>query len=253
MSRETQNAITILVGVAALRLGLTDAHLRYVKASLGPWLVVAGVLLVALGALGLFDRASAKPEPEAEGDGHVPEHGHDPVDGHEHHGPSIAWLLTLPVLAIFLVAPAPLGSFAAARNTTRLEAPKAKFPDLPAEERGAVPLTLREFNLRTFFDDDKSLEGKTVRLVGFATPHGETETFLTRFILSCCAADGRPIKVALKNLPGPRPPADQWFEVEGTWVEPETDQQGEALIGRAAELVVTAMRPIAAPSQTYET
>jgi uncharacterized repeat protein (TIGR03943 family) len=235
VTRETQNAITILVGVAALRLGLTDAHLRYVKASLGPWLVVAGLLLVALGALGLFDRA-----PDA------------PADGHEHHGPSIAWLLTLPVLAIFLVAPAPLGSFAAARNSTRLEAPKAKFPALSREVRGAVPMTLREFNLRTFFDDEKSLEGKTVRLVGFATPNGPTGTFLTRFILSCCAADGRPIKVALKNLPGARPPADQWLEVEGTWVEPETDLQGEALIGRAAELVVTSARPIAAPAQTYE-
>ncbi len=234
MSRETQNAITILVGVAALRLGLTDAHLRYVKASLGPWLVVAGVLLVALGALGLFDR------------------GPGPADDHEHHGPSIAWLLTLPVLAIFLVAPAPLGSFAAARNTTRLEAPKAKFPALSAEQRGAVPMTLREFNLRTFFDDEKSLEGRTVRLVGFATPNGPTGTFLTRFILSCCAADGRPIKVALRNLPGVRPPADQWLEVEGTWVEPETDQRGEALIGRSAELVVTAVRPVSAPAQTYE-
>lgn len=244
MSRETQNAITILVGVAALRLGLTDAHLRYVKASLGPWLVVAGVLLVVLGVLGLVDRA---PKPT---DGHGEDH--DPFDGHEHHGPSIAWLLTLPVLAIFLVAPAPLGSFAASRNTTRLEAPKAQFPDLPAEVRGAVPLTLREFNLRTFFDDEKSLEGKTVRLVGFATPHGADETFLTRFILSCCAADGRPIKVALKNLPGARPPADQWLEIEGTWVEPDTDQQGEALIGRAAELVVTSVRPVSAPSQTYE-
>ncbi|HVF20668.1 MAG TPA: TIGR03943 family protein [Mycobacteriales bacterium] len=253
MSRETQNAITILVGVAALRLGLTDAHLRYVKASLGPWLVVAGVLLVALGVLGLFDRrpvdAAAADAPD---DGHDPEHGHDPFDGHEHHGPSVAWLLTLPVLAIFLIAPAPLGSFAANRNTTRLEAPKAQFPDLPGEERGAVPLTLREFNLRTFFDDEKSLEGKKIRLVGFATPHGENETFLTRFILSCCAADGRPIKVALKNLSGPRPPADQWLEVEGTWIEPDTDQQGEALIGRAAELVVTSIRPVSAPSQTYE-
>ena len=261
MSRETQNAITILVGVAALRLGLTDAHLRYVKPSLGPWLVVAGALLVALGAVGLFDRglgrsargdADAAADGDAGDDGHDPEHGHDPFDGHEHHGPSVAWLLTLPVLAIFLIAPAPLGSFAASRNTTRLEAPKAQFPDLPAEERGAVPLTLREFNLRTFFDDEKSLEGKTVRLVGFATPHGDTETFLTRFILSCCAADGRPIKVALKNLPGARPPADQWLEVEGTWVEPDTDQQGEALIGRAAELVVTSVRQVPAPAQTYE-
>ena len=66
MSKETQNAIMVLVGVAALRLGLTDAHLRYVKASLGPWLVVAGVLLVALGALGLLRRERPAAEEVAE-------------------------------------------------------------------------------------------------------------------------------------------------------------------------------------------
>ncbi|HVE98674.1 MAG TPA: TIGR03943 family protein [Mycobacteriales bacterium] len=252
MTKETQNALTVLVGVAALRLGLTDAHLRYVKPALGPWLVVAGVLLVLLGGIGLVRDTRRRATVDARDDVDAHEAGHDQVDGHEHRGPSVAWLLTLPVLAIFLVAPAPLGSYAAQRNSTRLEAPKAKFPDLPAEVRGAVPLTLREFNLRTFFDDEKSLEGKTVRLTGFATPHGTNEVFLTRFILSCCAADGRPIKVALKGLRGPRPSADQWFEVEGTWVEPTTDLQGEALIGRAAELVVTSMRPVTAPSQTYE-
>ncbi len=246
MSKETQNAIMVLVGVAALRLGLTDAHLRYVKPALGPWLVVAGGLLVLLGGYALVQGTR-----RATGEGAIDLHDGDGL-AHDHHGPSIAWLLTLPVLAIFLIAPAPLGSYAAQRNSTRLEAPRAKFPRLPDEVRGAVPLTLREFNLRTFFDDDKSLEGKTVRLTGFATPHGTNEVFLTRFILSCCAADGRPIKVAMKGLTGPRPSADQWLEVEGTWEEPAAAAKEKALIGEAAVLVVSSMKPVTAPSQTYE-
>jgi uncharacterized repeat protein (TIGR03943 family) len=246
VTKETQNAIMILVGVAALRLGLTDAHLRYVKAALGPWLVVAGVLLVVLGAFGLLRKSRAAAEQTAE-------HLHDGAGPeHDHGGPTIAWLLTLPVLAIFLIAPAPLGSYAAQRNSTRLEAPRAQFPALPAEVNGAVPLTLREFNLRTFFDDDKSLDGKTVRLTGFATPHGDNEVFLTRFILSCCAADGRPIKVAMRGLTGPRPSADQWLEVEGTWVEPAAAAKEKELIGEAAELVVTSIQAVPTPSQTYE-
>lgn len=245
MTGQTQNAVALLVGVAALRLGLTDAHLRYVKPSLGPWLVVAGVLLVLLGATGLARRGRPSAEHEAallhDGETHAPD-----------HGPSIAWLLTLPVLAIFLVSPAPLGAYAASRSTTRLEAPKAKFPALQDEVDGAVPLTLREFNLRTFFDESRALDGKVVRLTGFATPHGKDEVFLTRFILSCCAADGRPIKVRLVGLPAPRPPADQWLEVEGTWAPPNTDRQTDALLGAAADLVVTSVRQIPAPAQTYE-
>lgn len=245
MTGETQNAIALLVGIAALRLGLTDAHLRYVKPALGPWLVVAGVLLLILGAVGLVRRDRPAAEQAAEllhdGETHAPD-----------HGPSIAWLLTLPVLAIFLIAPAPLGAYAASRSTTRLEAPKAEFPSLPKQVDGAVPLSLREFNLRTFFDDSRALDGKVVRLTGFATPHGKDEVFLTRFVLSCCAADGRPIKVRLIGLPSPRPPADQWLEVEGTWVPPKQDRQGEALLGLAADLVVKSVREIAAPAQTYE-
>ena len=245
MTGETQNALALLVGVAALRLGLTDAHLRYVKPSLGPWLVIAGVLLLVLGVVGLTrrDRPAAEHEAELLHDGET----HD-----AHHGPSIAWLLTLPVLTIFLVAPAPLGSYAASRSTTRLEAPKAEFPALPKQVDGAIPMTLREFNLRTFFDDSRALDGKVVRLTGFATPHGTDEVYLTRFVLSCCAADGRPIKVALKGLDRPFPPADQWLEVEGEWQPPKKNLQGEAILGLAADLVVKSVKPVKAPSQTYE-
>ena len=91
-----------------------------------------------------------------------------------------------------------------------------------------------------------------MRLTGFATPHGDNEVFLTRFILSCCAADGRPIKVAMKGLTGPRPSADQWLEVEGTWVEPAAAAKERALIGEAAGLVVTSIQAVPTPAQTYE-
>lgn len=245
MTGETQNAITILVGVAALRLSLTDAYLRYVKDALRPWLIVAGVLLVVIGAVGLLRRKpAAEPEPEAEAE--LLDHA-----DHEHgHGPRVAWLLVLPVLTIFLVAPAPLGAFAARRNDIKLTAPKAKFPALPAEVGGAVPLTLREYTLRSHYDDTGSLKDRTVRLTGFLTPQGN-DVLLTRFVLSCCAADGVPIKVRLVDFRG-APTADTWLEVEGTWVEPDRSPQGEVLTARPAALKVRSVKPIPEPKRPYE-
>lgn len=237
MTGETQNAITILVGVAALRLSLTDAYLRYVKDSIRPWLVVAGALLVVIGAVGLLRGRQGVPA-DAEPD-------------HEHgHGPAVAWLLVLPVLTIFLVAPAPLGAFAARRNDIKLTAPKAQFPPLPPEERGAVPLTLREYTLRSLYDENGSLKDGTFRLTGFLTPQGG-DVLLTRFVLNCCAADGVPIKVRLVDYRGAAT-ADAWFEVEGTWVEPERTAEGEIVSSRPAALKVTRTTPIPEPKRPYE-
>ena len=226
MTGETQNAITVLVGVAALRLSLTDAYLRYVKDGLRPWLVVAGVLLVAIGAVGLLRKRA-----------------HD-------HAPAIAWLLVLPVFTIFLVAPAPLGAFAARRNDIRLTAPKANFPALPAEVRGAVPLTMREYTLRSLYDESGSLKDRTFRLTGFVTPQGGN-VLLTRFVLNCCAADGVPIKVRLVDFHD-RAVADTWLEVEGTWVEPNRTPEGEVVTSQPAALRVLLTTSILQPKRPYE-
>jgi uncharacterized repeat protein (TIGR03943 family) len=251
VNSDLQNGLTIVVGVTALRLSLTDVYLRYVKESLRPWLVIAGVLLVLVGVTGLVRdarRASAATaeEPEAEPVGAGHEHDHDD------HMPRVAWLLMLPVLAIFLISPASLGAFAARRSSNaRLEAPKAKFPDLAAEVRGAVPMTLREYSLRSYYDDTKSLATTRVRLTGFVTPESG-QLMLTRFALSCCAADGVAVKVRLVDFPGPTPSADTWFEVEGEFLEPDR-LEGAPITTRPAPMkVVGTPRRISEPKQPYE-
>lgn len=248
MTSDLQNGLTIVVGVTALRLSLTDVYLRYVKESLRPWLVIAGVLLVVIGVTGLVRdtrraAADAVPEPDPVGAGH--EHGHDD------HMPRVAWLLMLPVLAIFLISPASLGAFAARRSTARLEAPKAQFPPLSPEVNGAVPMTLREYSLRSYYDDTLALQGKRVRLVGFVTPESG-RLMLTRFALSCCAADGVAIKVRLEGFPGPAPGADTWLEVEGEFLEPDR-KDGEPILTRPAPVrVVGTPKRIPEPKQPYE-
>ncbi len=250
MNTETQHGLLALVSVAILRLSLSDAYLRYVKPGLRPWLIVAGALLGLLAVVGLV--RAARPGPDAE-----------PVDvdaddeaPHDHsHVPAVAWLLTLPVLAIFLIAPVSLGSYAAGRQDVRVAPRRGGFPALPAPVDGAVPLSLNEYTLRTLYDEKDSLDGQRIRLVGFVSPdpNSSGDTFLlTRFVISCCAADGRPIKVVVRGAPMPLPPSDTWLSVVGERVPPERTADGRVIESRLPVFTAQSVARIREPRQPYE-
>lgn len=215
MDERTQGALLLAVGGIAVRLGLTDAALNYVKPGIQPLLLVAGAFLVVLGGLTVVRAFRGKPD-SLDMHGHA-DHGHGNQPG---HGPAVAWLLTLPLLALLLVAPPALGSFAADRQSDRpLANTGADFGPLPDEVDGAIPLRQSEYVFRALYDTDRSLEGKTVRLTGFVTPSDESDIAfeLTRFTVACCAADGQAIDVAVRT-DQPVPPVDTWLELEGSWV-----------------------------------
>ncbi len=229
MRREAQSGICLLLGAMALRLGLTDAALAYVKPSLRPLLVVAGVVLVLVGIAGLRAGRASK------------------ADEHDHPAPSAAWLLVLPVVAVFLIAPAPLGSYAASRQSdSRAIERRAVTSPLPAAVDGAVPVSMRDFLVRAV--NGRELEGITVRLTGFATTDGKGVA-LNRFRVTCCAADGIAMRVRLDGLPG-TPADDSWFVVEGQLQPGERDADGG--LATLPRLTVTKATPTTPPSNQYE-
>ena len=238
MNRQAQAVVMLLFGGAILKASLTDMYLRYVKEGLRPFLIAAGLLLVAAAVMTLWHDLRA-PRPEPEDDGH----------GHAHHEPRVGWLLILPVLGLLLVAPPALGSYAAGQAGTVLTAQSASdYPALP--DGDPVPVTLLDYASRAVFDDGRSLTGRTVRLTGFVTPGPDGQPMLARMVLSCCAADGRPIKVALSGDTPISLPADTWVEVDGRY----SDRRGVDEINQAAVpyLEVTSWREIAPPKQQYE-
>lgn len=261
MDDRTQGAMLLAVGGVALRLGLTNAALNYVKAGLQPLLTISGAVLVALGLIAVV-RAFRSGETEAtHGEeldhAHVDADGHAEAldDGHGHgvHGPQVAWLLMLPLLALLLIAPPPLGAFAASRQTDVAPAVDSTidYPPLPEPEGGAVPLPLSDFVFRALYDDERSLEGQTVRLTGFVAPSQSGDDYqLTRFTVNCCAADGRAVSVAIAD-DGEAPEVDTWWEMEGTWVPREGAQPGEE--ATAPPLLQLERRTaITPPEQPYE-
>ena len=188
MSRLTQAVIMLLFGGAILKATITDIYLRYIKEGLRPFLIAAGVLLVAAAVMTIwYELRSATTAPEGhEDDGH----------GHAPHEPRVGWLLILPVVGLLLVAPPPLGSYAAGQAGTVIVNPSdADYPPLPPGD--PAPISLLDYASRAIFDGGKTLTGRNLELTGFITPGPDGKPMLARIVLTCCAADGRPIKVGL--------------------------------------------------------
>jgi uncharacterized repeat protein (TIGR03943 family) len=210
MSRLTQAVVLLLFGGAVLRASLTDLYLRYVKEGLRPFLIVAGALMVAAAVATIWYSLRSAASGSAASDEHD-DHGHD------HHEPRVGWLLILPVLGLLLVAPPALGSYAAgqAGSVTAAPARDSDYPPLPAGE--PAPVGLLDYASRALFDDGKSLTGRTLKLTGFVTPAPDGKPMLARMVLTCCAADGRPIKVGMTGQAPMEVPADTWVEVTGVY------------------------------------
>lgn len=239
MSREAQSLLVTLLGAAALRLTVTDVYLRYVKEGLRPFLLIAGALLVLIGVVSLWRDVIARRNSDdqvAEAEEHA---------GHDHaHGPAVAWLLVLPIMAIFLVAPPALGAYAAGRGSSTVAKPDTGFPALP--EGAAVPMTLTEYAGRAVWDPD-TLSGRTVRMRGFVAPRPGGGYYLARLTIACCAADSRPVKIAVRGAEASFP-ADTWIEITGRY-ETGIERTGGDVVPRIRAVSV---REIAPPRQPYE-
>jgi uncharacterized repeat protein (TIGR03943 family) len=241
VKRQAQAVVMLLLGGAVLRASLTDLYLRYVKEGLRPLLVVAGALLIAAAVMTLwYDLRAGAGDPGHEDDGH----------GHAHHEPRVGWLLILPVLGLLLVAPPALGSYAAGQAGTVLSAQNSDsdYPPLPAGD--PAPISLLDYASRAVFDAGKSLTGRNLQLTGFITPGPDGQPMLARIVLTCCAADGRPIKVGLTGGVPDAVPADTWVQMVGVYTgRTEKDPVNHADV---PYLEVKSWTAITAPRQPYE-
>jgi len=215
MRRDVQAIVLILVGGAVLRITIGDTFLNYVQEPMRPWLLLSGGILVVLGVLALIDSIRKGRAAGHEATPHDEPHDHDDGHGHGAGGPRAAWLLLLPVLAIFLIAPPALGAYAAARDVTN-SAPtsEAKAPPLPPGDPAQV--TVAGYVGRAVWDDGLTLVDRTVEMTGFVTPDPAGGWWISRMAVACCAADAIASKV--KVLDAPDLPADTWVTITGRWV-----------------------------------
>ncbi|KUL33523.1 TIGR03943 family putative permease subunit [Streptomyces regalis] len=231
MRRYGPAAVLLLTGAAILRISLfSELYLRYVQAGLRPYLVVSGFLLVLL-AVAAAVVGRPKQEPHAEQGRHT-EHGEHDESGDDshahdqhggHHSPRLAWLLTLPALALLLSPPPALGSYSADREAAQQAAQGVGAFPAPASGN-PVELTLAEFSSRAIYDSGRSLAGRTVRLTGFVTRAGDGTWYVTRLLVA-------------------------WVAVTGTWHPegaPGTDEAWPPVLDAAS------VRRVAQPAKPYE-
>jgi cation transport ATPase len=96
-------------------------------------------------------------------------------------------LIHSPVTALLLFPPPALGSYSADREAAKYAAQGiGRFSALPKGD--PVDLTLSQFSSRAVYDSAKTLKGRTVRMIGFVTKDVDGTWYLTRLLISCCAA-----------------------------------------------------------------
>lgn len=246
MNRQAQAVVMLLFGGAVVRASLTDMYLRYVKESLRPFLIAAGLVLIAAAVMTLVHEV-LRPRVAAGAD--HDDHGHDHGDGKPHREPWVGWLLILPVLGLLLVAPPALGSYAAGQAGTALSSQQVSdYPPLPPGDPAKI--SVLDYASRAVFDKGVSLGDRTVQLTGFITQGSSGEPILARIILSCCAADGRPIKVGMSGNAPAGLADDTWVEVVGKYTDRTvTDPVNEETIPYIEVETWTQIDP---PKQQYE-
>lgn len=233
MNEDARATTVLLVGALMVRLAISGAYAKYVRTGMGWLLLVAGILLVGLGLVGVVRALGRR--------GHA--HDHHPHGDAHGHSERIGWLLLVPVLALLLVTPPTLGSFGVGRSAAVAVSSGGRTFD-PLRPGRTVPMTLLEFDQRTADHRGASFGATPVKLTGFVTPSNDAQGFrIARYQIACCAADAVAAVVRVTGASGTRPPRDQWITVTGTF--------GPAPDG-VPELRATSLAEIKTPADPYE-
>ncbi len=201
MTARTQGLVAVLLGAVLLRIALTGEYLRFVL----PWmrwpLVATGVVLLVMGA---------RP---ALGNG-----------GTDAPVPRTTWLLLVPPLVVFALAPQPLGAYLAERRPSQPPREPAQVRHLDqgasagADQSAPIPVGVDEFVWGAAQTDDvMGLSGTSVELEGFVSTDADGRWYVSRMVIFCCAADALVQRVEV--LGAPAPARDQWVRVIGVWVD----------------------------------
>jgi len=225
MRRITAAIVIGLLGVAITRLAAGDAYLSYVKPGMKAFLLIAGIGMVILALASAWDALRR--------------------DGVAHdHVPRVGLLLLVPFVAIFVIAPPPLGAYVAERSASNAISPVAQpLPPLPPGD--PVPIALPDYVYRAQVDGGSSLLGRRVQVEGFVVPQGDGSWHLARIRIACCAADGLPYTIDPRGSALQAATADpnDWLRVVGTWAPGGAD--GVPLIE------VESIEPIPPPVEPY--
>ncbi|MBI2333798.1 MAG: TIGR03943 family protein [Chloroflexi bacterium] len=206
-------------------------------------LTIIGMIFLAVLAQTIFTEIRRSRQHELE----HPDHHHE----HD-HAPSAAnlWVMLIP-LAIGLLIPArPLDSSAFSTKGFNTSAPlvssdsSVSIFETESEERNILQW-LKLFNYQ---DDITEFIGQKASVVGFVYFNDTLEAdqfFVSRFVVSCCAADGFAIAMPVRWEKSPELKQDAWVVVRGSIESIELDGI------RAPMIVAESVEATDIPAQPY--
>ncbi|HYZ69154.1 MAG TPA: TIGR03943 family protein [Mycobacterium sp.] len=203
MSRETENALLLLVGLSTGIITLTGAYTRYVRPSQLPWLAAAAIFLIVLAATSIIRDFRRN--------------GRDPVDTHTHRA-AVVWMAVVPIVVLIFIRPPAISPRAVNTMSVTVvstDVLRHPFPPLPDERAPTISLPdlLERFNR----DTANTLDGRTITVSAFTLKEPDHVDIGIMHII-CCAADARLLRVRLGGPLSGRAaqhPDQTWLRVEG--------------------------------------
>lgn len=206
------------------------------------WLTLfAAIGFIIVGASCRY-RAAQTHQHEHDGDD---EHHHHDHAGHQHgnFGWGALLLVALPVILGLLIPPKPLGAAAMSNreisvgSVNSATAPKTtQIISRPTTEKNVLDWLI-DFRLA---QDPAAFADQEAKVIGFVyrdERFGMDQFMVSRFVLSCCAADAAPLGLVVKWPETSRLSSDQWVEVSGRLQPGEFD--GEPMPILIAEKVTS--------------
>lgn len=183
---------------------------------------------------------------------HSHDHDHDHA-GHTHG--QVSWwglgILLSPIVLGLLVPPKPLGAAAMVNRDVSLESLTSAAAANPAD---VLTKPKQDKNILDWLiefrssNDPAVFDGETIQLTGFVyrDDRFDGQTFMiSRFVLSCCAADAAPLGLIVAWPESGGLADDQWVEVSGHL------QAGEFMGETMPIIIADSVTPTEIPDRPY--
>jgi uncharacterized repeat protein (TIGR03943 family) len=213
----------------------------YINARFIP-LTLFGILFLAILAQTVFTEVRRSRQQDGN-----EEHDHHHENEHSSAG---LWIMLIPLLIGVLIPPRPLDSSAFTSKGLNSNTPlvsadsSAKLFETESEERNILDW----LKLFTYNEDVVQFTDQKASVIGFVyfdESLGENQFYISRFVVSCCAADGFAIAIPVQWNDLAALEQDSWVQVKGT-IEPIIIDESNVPL-----LIAESIQSVPIPEQPY--
>jgi len=229
----------------------------YIAQRFASYTLIAIVGLIVVGLSYYSEPKGETHEPHEHDEDEHHQHAHNHEHNHEHnHSHGLTWsgvfLVALPMLLGMAVPPQPLGAAALSNRQVNVTSSGSTMPAAvrAASQKSSIDKNVLDWSqmFKSTPDAANKFAGEPVKVTGFVfrdERFAADQFLVTRFVVSCCVADGNVAGVVVQWQSAVDLPTDQWVEVSGKFAP-------GALAGETIPVVTAeSVTKIPVPNQPY--